>query len=78
MSKPENPSAWQPIETAPKNGDDIVLFDANSGGAIVASWEEDCPNAWAWMTLDGPNYHEGAFTHWMPLPPAPTQSADPA
>lgn len=65
-------SEWQPIETAPRDGrDDIILFDTNSGTSIVASWDQDALDAWCWMTLDGPHYHEDAFTHWMPLPPPP-------
>jgi len=65
---------WQPIETAPKDGDDILVLWSDPGaGCLVVSWE-DKPRqpGWNWATLDGLSYHADAFSHWMPLPDPPT------
>ena len=74
--------AWQPIETAPKDGTVIDLWDADWKRRIVgASWA-----CHYWMNGKpqrepswGPDDRDGPFcsrpthwmTHWMPLPPAP-------
>ena len=75
---------WQPIDTAPKNGTRIILWDANKGVAISGGWHidggRDDPNGyeppWSWWVSDedlimwdsGP---DDAPTHWMPLPETP-------
>jgi len=66
---------WQPIETAPKDGTEILLADERvSGGFMtVVSFEVVEGNDWVWHTNDGISYHEKAFTHWMPLPEPPKQ-----
>lgn len=66
---------WQPIETAPRDGTDILVVWNAGGIQMVVGWDEDAEatinGRWAWATLDGPNYHENAFSHWMPLPEPP-------
>jgi hypothetical protein len=70
---------WLPIETAPKDGTSILLFDVDEtyggppeGYALLVGysfgevagedyWQVACSPA----TLHNP-------THWMPLPPPPT------
>lgn len=56
-------TAWQPIETAPKDGREVLVFEA--GAVCLASWDEE---AQAWCDIvpmrPGP-------THWMPLPATP-------
>lgn len=62
---------WQPIETAPKDGTDILvlLWDRE---CCVVSYESDASDAdYPWMTLDGSSYHLNAPTYWMPLPELP-------
>ncbi len=65
---------WLDIDTAPLDGTDILLLTHDGMNMIVASWEEDAPDDWRWMTLDGPTYHRDVATHWMPLPPPPQRA----
>lgn len=63
---------WQPIETAPKNGDaDILLYGVGLGEPemFVGGWwalEEDWANQSGQIIRFTP-------THWMPLPPEPNR-----
>ena len=64
---------WQPIETAPKDGTVIILFDGKSvwaGRWIGHSY-------YPWVAIDNHIYGPRGLkakdvTHWMPLPPPPT------
>lgn len=61
---------WQPIETAPKDGQYVFLWWPYwcDQYPAIAWWNHDewrCPEALT-RSGDGP-------THWMPLPPPPTQ-----
>lgn len=58
-------TAWQPIETAPKSGVWIVVFD-NKGEVHPDYWLGSEINQWAKEPFDATN------THWMPLPDAPS------
>ena len=61
---------WGPIETAPKDGTDIILYvGLIAHDFAVAHW-----NGEYWdMGCGGGRVHDefGAPTHWMPLPEAP-------
>ena len=68
--------AWQPIETAPRDGTRILAWD---GDCIIVHWS-DCSGVSAltpkmgWATRyddDFMCYDEEYPTHWMPLPPPP-------
>lgn len=62
---------WQPIETAPRDGSDILVTDSRIQGGfmnVVSYTDEDAPNVWE--TQEFTVYHEDAFTHWMKLPEA--------
>lgn len=56
---------WQPIGTAPKDDNEVLLYSPD-GSIVIASWREDA-NMWdadfGWVKT-GP-------THWMPLPEPP-------
>ena len=69
-------SEWQPIETAPKDGSRILVFNRK---VYIASWSEEaqhgefeCAPGWQVFCPDDYWY---AFcvnpTHWMPLPEPP-------
>lgn len=56
---------WQPIETAPKDGESILAWLPHLAlpGCIYYSGGH-----WRWVTNGG---WAGVPTHWMPLPPPP-------
>ena len=61
---------WRHIETAPKDGQAILVTDGRD--CYCVEWDEE----FDWWTVDdnklGPFRLRGsAPTHWMPLPPAP-------
>lgn len=68
-------SEWQPIETAPKDGAWIILYDDNfkhsEHSYLIATWH---PQVKSWK---GATNSKGRFplwedaTHWMPLPEKP-------
>lgn len=64
---------WQPIETAPKDGTEIIVLVL--GHAVSAKWISDKPGyeGSGWLTLESREgfYHPDALRHWMPftLPP---------
>lgn len=69
---------WQPIETAPRDGENhILLCNAASGEISVGYW---VGGKWPWRIFDsaqpdGTNeWSEDGPTHWMPLPAPPTTS----
>ena len=68
-------SVWQPIETAPKDGTPILIyeppyFDATPHATYVCSWDTYKE---AWVEHSGECYAQYEPTHWMPLPEPPTQ-----
>lgn len=69
---------WQPIETAPKDGTELILFDEM---VCIGSWRNDWnfqdePKQWFDNTFDDYSCGYGSTplkpTHWMPLPEPPT------
>ncbi len=75
---------WRPIETAPKDGDPIIIcgFSGDDWDFAVAFWHDD-PNTCITCGYNSntPNWHLcltlGEFfddfepTHWLPLPEPP-------
>ena len=61
-------TAWQPIETAPKDGTEVLLGHANSIWLDYWTMANELDGFWAmcdqWEDPEVP-------THWMPLPAAP-------
>ena len=59
---------WQPIETAPKDGSEMLVWEM-FGGWFVAKWSlkrKIWVSVWSCMEFD-----EIEPTHWMPLPDQP-------
>ncbi len=75
-------SLWQPIETAPKDGTWLLVYETNDSDGYqptihVVHWGirewDGSGKTWVTMAL-GPNpdtYDADRATHWMPLPEPP-------
>ena len=63
---------WQPIETAPKDGAWALVY---ASGAINCAYVKHGAIPDDWTQPAAPNVYLESVTHWMPLPPAPTQPA---
>lgn len=60
---------WQPIETAPKDGTEILTCDKGLGFSVRYWGEnEDGDNVWL------PRIRGVFPTHWMPLPSPPEET----
>lgn len=75
---------WQPIDTAPKDGTDVLLwrpgFGALDGWIVIGSYREDENlSEWGklWLENDYNEFSTGyastpiKATHWQPLPEPP-------
>lgn len=62
---------WQPMETAPKDGTEVLLYyrDWCGGGLLIISGEWDDSDIWdaTWMHAAG----TGDANAWMPIPEPP-------
>jgi hypothetical protein len=74
-----NNQTWQPIETAPKNGSDVLLCDLH-GRIHIGSFRTDLNDEDGtplWLANDHDDYSLGlastpiSATHWMPLTAPP-------
>lgn len=70
-------SAWQPIETAPKDGTPILVYsrEASDPQIVLASWREyqgspDDGGWYDWWDNNAPEI-DATVTHWQPLPEPP-------
>lgn len=67
---------WKSIETAPKDGRDILVF---SDGKITSMYYENSPSFNSWeLSLPSRGYRDGTSdkcnpTHWMFLPDKPDE-----
>lgn len=62
--------AWQPIETAPKDGTFVLLTDSDCDPCwLIAQWTRDA--WWGQRTPSGKCTIWRVATHWMPLPEPP-------
>lgn len=64
---------WQPIETAPRAGETVLLFNADEqlvDCGFFCTWVgDDRPGHWE---VTGNNHwYQGDVTHWHPLPSGP-------
>ncbi len=65
--------AWQPIETAPKDGRNIFIFIPQefNTGIYTAWWSRD-----HWCSIDSSWIGRDLPTHWMPLPNPPLKESE--
>lgn len=56
---------WQPIRTAPRDGDDLLVTDARLQGGFpqVVYWDDEKHDGWHLADAEIV-YHPEAFTHW--------------
>jgi hypothetical protein len=59
-------AGWQPIETAPKDGTDMLVYQNGCFDVASVWWIDDNGDA-VWFNGDVVVYP----THWMPLPDPP-------
>ena len=70
-------SEWQPIATAPKNGETIVAMRNEKGRSAPSFIFWDGADGWVGMTADDEKrLTKFEPTHWMPLPAPPAEAAE--
>lgn len=68
---------WQPIETAPMDGTEVILFYRwyLDGGFVTAGYYHQGNNSPSFWYADLVNGGASPPTHWMPLPDGPEVAA---
>lgn len=64
---------WQPIETAPRDGEEFLgWFQQNGeyGRPVVCAWQPYIDLMYPWHG-EWNSFAEDKITHWMPLPHPP-------
>jgi hypothetical protein len=64
--------AWQPIETASKDGTEVWAFNGEQARMLWSEGQERALWAWADQLLADADPEPEQPTHWMPLPAAPS------
>lgn len=72
--------SWQPIETAPKDGTNCVVYAARGKGGAKRRSRNGCfasvahfERGWGWLSTPGD--YQLAPTHWQPLPKPPAEQS---
>lgn len=66
-----NPSGWQPIETAPRDGTNVLICDAHDRDVVAAAYWSSGRKQWH-VLWNAENFEENfTATHWMLLPEPP-------
>lgn len=67
----ESDDAWQPIETAPRDGTRFLAFSPfGSQRMDIVSWNDEADS---WADFSGAWWPGGDLTHWQPLPAPPKE-----
>lgn len=61
---------WQTIETAPKDGSEILAISTAHKGPLILAWRH-YNGCWGWRDWDWDLHLASNVTHWMPLPEPP-------
>lgn len=67
-SQPPTDGGWEPIETAPKDGTEVMGYLPVAKKARVVVWRLHWDQ---WQTV--PGYNAAKPTHWRPIPVPPDQ-----
>lgn len=73
--------AWQPIETAPKDGSTVLLHSPDvkhEGGVMLGYWTDFGDGDPNWTAIQTEYPIDAEVTHWMPLPEPPTPPTEKA
>ena len=63
--------AWQPIETAPRDGTRFLAFSPfGSQNMDIVSWDGEADS---WADFSGAWWPDGDLSHWQPLPEPPKE-----
>jgi len=65
-----NADGWQPIDSAPKDGTDVLIYHQSRTSdsiIVIAQWTDDGMDSYHWC--DAVAIYEP--THWQPLPDPP-------
>jgi hypothetical protein len=77
---PAETGGWQPIETAPNDGSEILLGHAPTGCRAIGKWVVES-NTWAIGNDDSSPETNYLIifepTHWQPLPAPPLPASSP-
>lgn len=65
---------WRPIETAPKDGQSIWVYEPRRFTQFIAWWKSDFDGEYWQNEADS----EPDPSHWRPLPPPPAQQKEKA
>jgi hypothetical protein len=73
MTTPEYKfGTWYPIESAPKDGTEVLLWIPAENTADIGFWGDSHADETTW--IEGRDLSPLAATHWMPLPPPPGET----
>jgi hypothetical protein len=76
---------WLPIETAPKDGSDIIVYNPSGEGIVGEAYysNDNGRGGWWWAgTYEGEHMEEPMHirnawpTHWQPLPAPPSSTEE--
>lgn len=66
------PTQWQPIETAPKDGTEIIVLSGAKGVSLGWFFRESSRTQ-TWLNQRGRRINPA---YWTPLPPTPTHKGE--
>jgi len=66
---------WKTINSAPKDGRPILVWDGLLAMQIV-EWDASGKDGYNWSDRGGSFFHVEEFTHWMPLPQPPAEKVE--
>ncbi len=70
--------AWQPIETAPKDGTQVLVWSGQEFAVVEYYQDKDGTSFWEIGHTPGARCFAAiALTHWMPLPEPPGEMKKP-
>lgn len=69
-------NVWMPIESAPRDGRDVLLASSSGGGVVIGFWIDSQKAGWEGWMVDGEGRNDGSYSHWAPLPRHPAAALE--